>query len=129
MSDLKLETYGKEIVQVTSSKFLGVYTDQHLTWVERISHISRKIVKISAYCHDSVTLQGLYNSLIFSYLSYRTAAFLGVVIIPLVSDILVYKIILVLVFIQFWVNNFYFSFSFSFEIILVSISVLVSVFK
>src|SRR6218665_413858 len=45
------------------------------------------------------------------------------------SDILVFKIILVLVFIQFWVNNFYFSFSFSFEIILVSISVLVSVFK
>src|SRR6218665_3692985 len=43
------------------------------------------------------------------------------------SDILVLKIILVLVFIQFWVNNFYFSFSFSFEIILVSISVLVSV--
>src|SRR6218665_3597894 len=43
------------------------------------------------------------------------------------SDILVLKIILVLVFIQFWVNNFYFSFSFSFEIILVFISVLVSV--
>ena len=39
------------------------------------------------------------------------------------SDILVLKIILVLVFIQFWGNNFYFSFSFSFEIILVSISV------
>src|SRR6218665_700911 len=39
------------------------------------------------------------------------------------SDILVLKIILVLVFIQFWVNNFYFSFSFSFKIILVSISV------
>ena len=46
-----------------------------------------------------------------------------------ISDILVLKIILVLVFIQFWVNNFYFSFSFSFEIILVSISVLVSVLK
>src|SRR6218665_942428 len=45
------------------------------------------------------------------------------------SDILVLKIILVLVFIQFWVNNFYFSFSFSFEIILVSISVLVSLLK
>src|SRR6218665_91596 len=39
---------------------------------------------------------------------------------PIGSDILVLKIILVLVFIQFWVNNFYFSFSFSFEIILVS---------
>src|SRR6218665_363662 len=48
---------------------------------------------------------------------------------PWGSDILVLKIILVLVFIQFWVNNFYFSFSFSFEIILVSISVLVSVLK
>ena|SRR6218665_3977775 len=45
------------------------------------------------------------------------------------SDILVLKIILILVFIQFLVNNFYFSFSFSFEIILVSISVLVSVLK
>src|SRR6218665_186770 len=45
------------------------------------------------------------------------------------SDILVLKIILVLVFIQFWGNNFYFSFSFSFEIILVSISVLVLVLK
>src|SRR6218665_1190816 len=45
------------------------------------------------------------------------------------SYILVLKIILVLVFIQFWVNNLYFNFSFSFEIILVSISVLVSVLK
>src|SRR6218665_690604 len=45
------------------------------------------------------------------------------------SDILVLKIILVLVFIQFWVNNFYFSFSFSCEIILVYISVSVSVLK
>src|SRR6218665_1843022 len=45
------------------------------------------------------------------------------------SDILVLKIILVLVFIQFWGNNFYFSFSFSFEIILVSISVLILVLK
>ena len=45
------------------------------------------------------------------------------------SDILVLKIILVLVFIQFYVNNFDFSFSFSFEIILVSVSVLVSVLK
>jgi len=46
-----------------------------------------------------------------------------------ISDILVLKTILVLVFIQFWGNNFYFSFSFSFEIILVSISVLVLVLK
>src|SRR6218665_2353993 len=52
----------------------------------------------------------------------------GATLVPC-SDILVLKIILVLVFIQFWGNNFYFSFSFSFEIILVSISVLVLVLK
>src|SRR6218665_3347361 len=44
-SDLKLEIDDKEIMQVTSSKFLGVYIDQHLTWVEHISHISKKIAK------------------------------------------------------------------------------------
>jgi len=37
------------------------------------------------------------------------------------SDIFVLKIIVVLVFIKFWLNGFYFSFSFIFEIILVSI--------
>src|SRR6218665_3426815 len=55
MSDLKLEIDDKEIMQVTSSKFLGVYIDKHLNWVEHISHISKKIAKISAYCHVSVT--------------------------------------------------------------------------
>ena len=44
-----------------------------------------------------------------------------------ISDTLVLKIILALVFIQFWVTNF--CFSFSFEIILVSITVSVLVLK
>src|SRR6218665_1576006 len=76
MSDLKLEIHDKEIMQVTSSKFLGVYIDQHLTWVEHISHISKKIAKnISIlsrirHCLPKCTLQKLYYSLIFPYLSY-----------------------------------------------------------
>jgi len=45
MSDLKLEIDGKEIVQGTSSKFHGVYIDQHLTWAEHIALISKKIAK------------------------------------------------------------------------------------
>src|SRR6218665_1884355 len=66
----------KKIMQVTSSKFLGVSIDQHLTWVEHISHIFKKIAKnISVlsrirHCLPKCTLQGLYYSLIFSYLSY-----------------------------------------------------------
>src|SRR6218665_2539301 len=55
MSNLKLEIDDKEIMQVTSSKFLGVYIDQHLTWVEHISHIYKKIAKnisiLSRICH------------------------------------------------------------------------------
>src|SRR6218665_2380809 len=77
MSDLKLEIDDKDIMQVTSSKFLGVYIDQHLTWVEHISHIlSKEIAKnisiLSRIRHflPKCTLQGLYYSLIFPYLSY-----------------------------------------------------------
>src|SRR6218665_37649 len=49
---------------------------QHLTWVEHISHISKKIAKnISIlsrirHCLPKCTLQGLYYSLIFPYLSH-----------------------------------------------------------
>src|SRR6218665_193899 len=83
MSDLKLEIDDNEIMQVTSSKFLGVYIDQHLTWVEHISHISKKIAKnISMlsrirYCLPKCTLQGLYYSLIFPYLSYCSISWGG----------------------------------------------------
>ena len=87
MSDLKLEIDGKEIVQGTSSKFHGVYIDQHLTWAEHIALISKKIAKISAYCDISVTA---YSSAPYKdciTLEYfhicHTAEFLGVVIIPL----------------------------------------------
>ena len=76
LSNLKLEIDGKEIVRAASSKFLGVYIDQHLTWGEHIAHISKKIAKnisiLSRIRHSlpKYTLQGLYYSLIFPYLSY-----------------------------------------------------------
>ena len=34
--------------QVTSTKFWGVYIDQHLTWVDHIKILANKIAKISA---------------------------------------------------------------------------------
>ena len=52
-------------MQVTSSKCLGVYIDEHLTWVEHVSHISKKIAKnISIlsrirHCLHKCTLQGI----------------------------------------------------------------------
>src|SRR6218665_1963758 len=63
-------------MQVTSSKFLGVYIDHNLAWVEHISRISKKIAKnintLSRirHCLPKCTLQGLYYTLIFPYLSY-----------------------------------------------------------
>src|SRR6218665_872427 len=53
-----------------------IYIGKHLTLVEHISHISKKIAKnISIlsrirHCLPKCTLQGLYYSLIFLYLSY-----------------------------------------------------------
>src|SRR6218665_3729582 len=73
MSDLKLEIDDKEIMQVTSSKFLGVYIDQHLTWVEHISHISKKIAKnisILSRIRHQVHLTRIVLPLTFPYLSY-----------------------------------------------------------
>ena len=38
--------YGNEILkQENTTKFLGVYIDQHLTWKDHISHICKKISK------------------------------------------------------------------------------------
>ena len=80
LSNLKVEIDGKEIKQETSSKFLGVYIDQHLTWGVHVAHISRKIAKnISIlsrirHCLPKSTIHALYYSLIFPYLSYCNVA-------------------------------------------------------
>ena len=40
---LKIQIYNNEIPCVTSTKILGVYFDQQLTWNEQITHIHKKI--------------------------------------------------------------------------------------
>src|SRR5688572_13770576 len=42
---LRLSINGIPIIKVTSTKFLGVHVDQHLTWKEHIKSISDKIAK------------------------------------------------------------------------------------
>ena len=66
----------KEIPQVSSVKFLGVYVDQHLTWKTHIEQISRKIainigiIKRISYILSPHILLTLYYTMIYPYLSY-----------------------------------------------------------
>ena len=67
---------GTPITQVQSSKFLGVYVDQHLSWKEHISNISTKIAKnlgiltrISRILPPQ-TRTALYYTLIHPYITY-----------------------------------------------------------
>lgn len=74
--NIKLLIDGNEIPQVTTTKFLGVYIDQHLTWSEHIKIISTKIAKnigvINRLAHyvPKKVLLNLYYSLVYPYLSY-----------------------------------------------------------
>jgi hypothetical protein len=75
---LRLFLNNTVISQVESTKFLGVYIDQHLTWNTHISSISSKIAKnigiISRISHilpTNICLK-LYYSLVYPYLSYCT---------------------------------------------------------
>jgi len=74
--NITLEIKGVPITQVESTRFLGVYVDQHLTWKEHINYISQKIAKnigiiarISYLLPITIRLQ-LYYSLVYPYLTY-----------------------------------------------------------
>ena len=76
-SDLKsLCIDGNPITQVTSSKFLGVILDQHLSWKDHIKTISSKIAKNigilnrASYLLPPKIRLTLYYSLIYPYLGY-----------------------------------------------------------
>jgi len=63
------------LTQIKSSKFLGVYVDEHLTWNVHINNISIKIAKsigviscIACLLPSNICLN-LYYSLIYPYLS------------------------------------------------------------
>jgi Reverse transcriptase (RNA-dependent DNA polymerase) len=64
------------ITQVTSTKFLGVYVDHHMTWKEHIKNISIKIAKnvgilarVSFLLPPPIRMK-LYYSLVYPYLAY-----------------------------------------------------------
>jgi exonuclease III len=74
--DITLKIDGVPITQVESTKFLGVYVDQHLTWKDHINYISSKIAKsigiisrISYLLPKNIRLN-LYYCLVYPYLTY-----------------------------------------------------------
>ena len=75
-NQMSLVINGVPITQVITTKFLGVYVDQHLTWKEHIKNISNKIAKNvgiiarSSYLLPQTIRIKLYYSLIFPYLTY-----------------------------------------------------------
>ena len=64
------------ITQVNSTKFLGVYVDQHMTWKEHIHNIAIKIAKNvgilarTSYLLPQPIRMKLYYSLVYPYLTY-----------------------------------------------------------
>ena len=75
-SSHKLMLDGSYLEQVNSTKFLGLFIDEKLTWNQHISHISLKVSKglgiisrVRRIFPQTVLLM-LYYSLIYPYLSY-----------------------------------------------------------
>src|ERR1043165_4798785 len=71
-----LSINGSPLSRVESTKFLGVYVDQHLTWQDHIKCISSKIAKNigiiarTAYLLPPSVRIKLYYSLVYPYLAY-----------------------------------------------------------
>ena len=67
---------GKQIEKVSSTKFLGVYVDEHLSWKIHMKHLLNKLrCSLGAVCRVKLllnqdTLLQLYHSLINSHLLY-----------------------------------------------------------
>ena len=67
---------GVPLKQKKAVKFLGVYVDQHLTWKDHISYISKKIDKSVGIMYRSrfflsrTAKTALYYSLVYPYLTY-----------------------------------------------------------
>ena len=65
-----------KIKRVTSIKYLGVLTDEHLTWKEHVAVIENKVSKNIGLLYrsrrvlDSMALKNLHFSYIHSYLNY-----------------------------------------------------------
>ena len=75
-STIQIAINGSNIEKVNSTKYLGVYIDQHLNWKDHIAYVSSKLSKSTAVIHktshvlDTKTLTLLYTAIIFPYLNY-----------------------------------------------------------
>ena len=76
MTPIKLGN--QQILQVRNTKFLGIYIDDELEWVDHINHITKKIAS-GAYALQAVkrylcldNMKSLYHSLVHSHLTYGT---------------------------------------------------------
>lgn len=71
---------GFTIERVTSTKFLGIILDDHLTWIPHIKHVALKVAKnigvINKVKHifPEKLLLSLYYTMVFPYLSYCNIA-------------------------------------------------------
>jgi len=74
----KITFNGHIIKQTHSTKFLGVYIDQHLNWLDHVHQVENKISKTCGilsklkYKLPKSILLAIYNSLILPYLHYCT---------------------------------------------------------
>ena len=80
----------KLLEQKKTIKFLGVYIDEHLTWKDHISYISKKISKSVGIMHrsrfnlSSKTKLSLYYTLIYPYIIYCNLAWSSTYILQIV---------------------------------------------
>jgi exonuclease III len=75
-SDINITINNNNLIQVNSSKFLGVILDENLSWFNHISYIKTKISKglgiikkTRKFFNDNI-IRTLYHSFIFPYLTY-----------------------------------------------------------
>ena len=72
--------FGNKLLEHKTIKFLGVYINEHLTWKDHISYISKKISKSVGIMHrsrfnlSSKTKLSLYDTLIYLYIIYCNLA-------------------------------------------------------
>lgn len=66
----------QEIEQVKSTKFLGLYIDDELTWKHHINHVVKKISRMTSIIAKAghylslETLQAIYYTMVYPYLTY-----------------------------------------------------------
>jgi len=75
-TNFKLSIDDKQLMQVTTTKFLGIYMDSHLTWETHLNHISKKLTT-GLYVLNSLknilpscNLLMIYSSIMHCHLNY-----------------------------------------------------------